>query len=171
MLCRNVEKGETAADEVRGISEGDVVVHKMDLASLKSVRECCEHLGNSLKKIDILINNAGVMYCPEMKTEDGFEMTIGTNHFGHFLLTNLLMPLIKEAAPGARIINVSSKAHETGEIQWEDINWDKTPYSPFKAYHQSKLANVLFTKELARRVDGSGVAVYALHPGAIAQDS
>jgi len=167
MLCRNVEKGETAAKEVRKNSEGDVVVQKMDLASLKSVRECCEQLGKSLNKIDILINNAGVMACPEMKTKDGFEMQIGTNHFGHFLLTNLLMPLIKEAAPGARIINVSSSTHEFGKIQWEDINWDKTPYSPFKAYSQSKLANVLFTKELARREDGSGVTVYALHPGAI----
>ena len=99
MLCRNVEKGETAADEVRNSSKGDVVVQKMDLASLKSVRECCEQLGKSLNKIDILINNAAVGAIPKMRTEDGFEMQIGTNHFGHFLLTNLLMPLIKKAAP------------------------------------------------------------------------
>ena len=103
--------------------------------------------------------------CIYMITEDGFERQMGTNYFGHFLLTNLLMPLIKKAAPGARIINVSSIAHEYGQIQWEDINFEKTRYSAGKAHSQSKLANVLFTKELARRVDGSGVAVYAVNPG------
>ena len=95
-------------------------------------------------------------------------MQIGTNHFGHFLLTNLLMPLIKRAAPGARIINVSSGAHKAGQILWEDINWEKTSYDAFKTYAQSKLANILFTKELARKGDGSGVTMYAVHPGAVA---
>ena len=85
-----------------------------------------------MEKIDILINNAGVMTCPLTRTEDGFEMQIGTNHFGHFLLTNLVMPLVKKAAPGARIVNVSSLAHESGVMQWDDINWNTTPYSPIK---------------------------------------
>ena len=96
------------------------------------MRECAEQLSNSLEKIDILINNAGVMVCPLTRTEDGFEMQIGTNHLGHFLLTNLVMPLVKKAAPGARIVNVSSLAHEQGVMQWDDLNWNTTPYSPIK---------------------------------------
>jgi len=167
MLCRNVEKAEVAATEIRKATEGEVVVHKMDLSSLASVREAAEQLGNSLEKIDILINNAGIMACPEMRTTEGFELQFGTNHLGHFLLTNLLMPLIKKAAPGARIVNVSSLAHEKGAMQWDDLNWEKTSYDSIAAYCQSKLANVLFTKELARKGDGSGVTVYALHPGVI----
>jgi len=167
MLDVNVEKGELAADEVRKSSEGDVIFQKIDLASLKSVRECCDQLGNSLDKIDILINNAGIGAIPKRMTEDGLEKQIGTNYFGHFLLTNLLMPLIKKAAPGARIINVTSSAYKSGQIQWEDINWENTPYDSYRAYQQSKLAIVLFSKELARRVDGSGVTVYAVHPGVV----
>jgi len=167
MLCRNMEKAEEAAEEIRKATEGKVVVHKLDLSSLASVRECAEQLGNSLEKIDILINNAGIMACPEMRTQEGFEMQIGTNHFGHFLLTNLVMPLLKKAAPTARIVNVSSLAHTRGQIQWDDINFEKTPYDAIKAYGQSKLANILFTKELARKGEGSGVNAYALHPGVI----
>lgn len=167
LLCRNTEKAERAAEDIRKATEGDVVVHSLDLASLASVRECAAQLGNSLEKIDILINNAGIMACPQMKTEDGFEMQIGTNHLGHFLLTNLLMPLLKKAAPNARIINVASLAHKQGSINWDDISYAKTEYSPFVAYSQSKLANILFTKELARKGEGSGVTAYALHPGVI----
>lgn len=102
------------------------------------MRECSEQLSNSLEKIDILINNAGVMTCPLTRTEDGFEMQIGTNHFGHFLLTNLVMPLVKKAAPGARIVNVSSLAHESGVMQWDDINWNTTPYSPIKVKQKNQ---------------------------------
>merc|ERR1712025_599134 len=167
MLVRDMQKAELAANEIRLETEGEVIIHKLDLASLESVREVAEQLGNSLDKIDILINNAGIMACPEMRTKEGFEMQFGTNHLGHFLLTNLLMPLIKKAAPGARIINVSSLAHTNGQMNWDDINFEKTPYDPIKAYGQSKLANVLFTKELARKGEGSGVNAYALHPGVI----
>merc|ERR1719232_1478645 len=162
-----MEKAEKAAEEIREATKGEVIVHKLDLADLASVRECAEQLGNSLEKIDILINNAGIMACPKMKTKDGFEMQFGTNHLGHFLLTNLLMPQLKKAAPGARIVNVSSLAHTNGQMNWEDINYDNTPYDRFKSYSQSKLANVLFTKELARKGEGSGVNAYALHPGVI----
>jgi retinol dehydrogenase-12 len=167
MLCRSTERGNAAAEQIKKVTQGDVVVHKMDLASLKSVRECAEQLNNSLEKIDILVNNAGVATCPFQRTEDGFEMQIGTNHFGHFLLTNLLLPLFKKAAPGARIVNVSSLGHTMGQMYWDDINFEKSPYNPLNAYTQSKLANVLFTKELARKTEGSGVTVYALHPGVI----
>jgi len=167
MLCRDMKKAETAADEIRQETKGEVMIHSLDLASLESVREVAEQLGNSVEKIDILINNAGIMACPEMRTKEGFEMQFGTNHLGHFLLTNLIMPLIKKAAPGARIVNVSSLAHTQGQMNWDDINFEKTPYNPIKAYGQSKLANVLFTKELARKGEGSGVHAYALHPGVI----
>jgi len=170
LLCRNVEKGEEAAEEIRKETEGEVIVHRLDLSSLQSVRECAEQLGNSLEKVDILINNAGVMACPEARTTEGFEMQMGTNHLGHFLLTNLLLPLLKRAAPGARIVNVSSMAHQSGTMQWDDLNWEKTPYSAIGAYSQSKLANILFSTELARRGEGSGVTVYSLHPGVINTD-
>jgi len=170
ILCRDMERAEAAAGEIRDSTKGEVICHRLDLADLASVRECAEQLGNSLEKIDILINNAGIMACPQMKTKDGFEMQLGTNHIGHFLLTNLLMPQLKKAAPGARIVNVSSLAHKSGRINWEDIHYENTPYHRFTAYSQSKLANVLFTKELARKGEGSGVNAYALHPGVIATD-
>ncbi|XP_075469634.1 retinol dehydrogenase 12 isoform X2 [Ascaphus truei] len=117
------------------------------------------------KKIHILINNAGVMICPYSKTEDGFEMQIGTNHFGHFLLTYLLLDLLKQSAP-SRIVNVSSLAHLFGKINFDDLHSEKS-YSSSLAYCQSKLANVLFTRELARRLQGAGVTVNSLHPGSI----
>ena len=170
MLCRDINKANIAAQEIKAETKGDVTVEKMDLSSLKSVRECVERLNKSLKKIDILINNAGVMMCPLSRTEEGFEMQIGTNHFGHFLLTNLLLPLIKKASPGARIVNVSSLAHKKAKIYWDDINWETNVYDSVKAYGQSKLANVLFTRELAHRLEGSGVNVYSLHPGVIATE-
>merc|ERR1712045_789739 len=170
MLCRDMEKAEKVAAEIRDETKGDVICHKLDLADLASVRECAEQLGNSLEKIDILINNAGIMACPQMKTKDGFEMQLGTNHIGHFLLTNLLMPQLKKAAPSARIVNVSSMAHKPGQMNCEDLHYENTPYNRFTAYSQSKLANILFTKELARKGEGSGVTAYALHPGVIATD-
>jgi len=170
LLCRSQERGEAAAEEIRKETKAEVIFHKCDLASLASVRECAEQLNNSLPKIDILLNNAGVMMCPLTRTEDGFEMQIGTNHLGHFLLTNLLMPLLKRAAPDARIVNVSSLAHERGRMNFDDINYEKRSYSPAGAYGQSKLANVLFTRELARKGEGSGVNAYALHPGVIATE-
>eukprot|EP00088_Acartia_fossae_P024555 TRINITY_DN2548_c0_g1_i7.p1 TRINITY_DN2548_c0_g1~~TRINITY_DN2548_c0_g1_i7.p1 ORF type:complete len:330 (-),score=108.70 TRINITY_DN2548_c0_g1_i7:1312-2301(-) len=170
MLCRSTERGEAAAEEIRAETKGEVIVHKCDLASQASVRECAEQLANSLPKIDILLNNAGVMACPLSRTEEGLEMQIGTNHFGHFLLTNLLMPLLKKAAPDARIVNVSSLAHERGRMFFDDINYETRPYKAWEAYGQSKLANVLFTRELARKGEGSGVNAYALHPGVIATE-
>jgi len=170
MLCRDTNKANIAAAEIREQTKGEVTVEKMDLSSLKSVGDCVDRLNKSLEKIDILINNAGVMMCPLTRTEEGFEMQIGTNHFGHFYLTNLLLPLIKKAAPGARIVNVSSLAHKKAKIYFDDINWEKTPYDSMKAYGQSKLANILFTRELAERLEGSGVTVHCLHPGVIATE-
>ena len=171
MLCRDTDKANIAAAEITAQTKGEVSVEKMDLASLKSVADCVERLEKSLKKIDILINNAGVMMCPLSKTEDGFEMQMGTNHFGHFYLTNLLLPLIKKAAPGARIVNVSSVLHRGAKIYWDDVNWERNTYSSLAAYSQSKLANILFTRELAHRLQAEGITAYALHPGVVATEA
>lgn len=117
------------------------------------------------KRLDILINNAGVMAMPKALTKDGFEMQLGVNHLGHFLLTNLLLDLLKASAP-SRIVVLSSLAHKFGQIDREDLNSEKS-YNKYKAYSQSKLANILFTQELARRLKGSCVTVNAVHPGVV----
>lgn len=166
IACRDLEKAETAAKEISAESGNEnIIVKKLDLADTKSVRAFSEQINKEERQINILINNAGIMMCPYSKTADGFEMQFGVNHLGHFLLTHLLLDLIKRSVP-ARIVNVSSKAHTMGSIQFDDLNSEKN-YSPLKAYAQSKLANILFTKELAQRLKGTGVTVYALHPGVV----
>ena len=115
--------------------------------------------------MDVLINNAGVMRCPRGVTAEGIETQLGVNHMGHFLLTQLLLDKLKQSAP-SRIVNVSSVAHTRGTINFKDLNSDKN-YDPSEAYNQSKLANVLFTLELARRLQGTGVTVNAVHPGLV----
>ncbi|XP_053553818.1 retinol dehydrogenase 12 [Bombina bombina] len=169
LACRDVLRGEGAACEIRASTGNDqVVVRKLDLANTKSVKEFAENIHKDEKKIHILINNAGVMMCPYTKTADGFEMQIGVNHFGHFLLTYLLLDLLKQSSP-ARIINVSSLAHLFGAIKFNDIQSLKSYFSP-GAYCQSKLANILFTRELARKLQGTGVTVNALHPGTVGSE-
>lgn len=118
--------------------------------------------------MDILINNAGVMAMPKALTKDGFEMQLGVNHLGHFLLTNLLLDILKTSAP-SRIIVLSSLAHKYGEINREDLNSEKS-YNKYKAYSQSKLANILFVQELAKRLKNTYVTVNALHPGIVKTD-
>lgn len=146
----------------------EVFVHSLDLSSLESVTECVKEITDKLEKIDILINNAGVMACPLTKTKDGFELQFATNHLGPFLLTLELLPLIRKGK-NPRIVTVSSLAHKNGKIYFDDINFSSIPYKPFKAYNQSKLANILFTRELARREleVGSGVTANCLHPGVV----
>uniref|UniRef100_A0A8C2E7J3 Retinol dehydrogenase 12, like n=1 Tax=Cyprinus carpio TaxID=7962 RepID=A0A8C2E7J3_CYPCA len=166
MACRDTEKAEAALKEVKDASGNqDVVTSRLDLADSKSIREFAENINKEEKRVNILINNAGVMVCPYGTTADGFEMQIGVNHMGHFLLTYLLLDLIKRSTP-ARIVNVSSMAHQWGTINLEDINSEKN-YDKQKAYSQSKLANILFTRSLAKRLEGTGVTAYALHPGVV----
>ncbi|MEY8014847.1 MULTISPECIES: oxidoreductase [Mycobacterium] len=154
MAVRNTAKGEAAAQEIPGAVE----VRRLDLQDLSSVRR----FADGVDKIDVLINNAGIMAAPYALTADGFESQIGTNHLGHFALTNLLLPRLTD-----RVVTVSSMAHWPGRIDLDDLNWKNRRYSAWLAYSQSKLANLLFTSELQRRLDSAGSPLRALaaHPG------
>jgi NAD(P)-dependent dehydrogenase (short-subunit alcohol dehydrogenase family) len=155
LAVRDTAKGEQAAAAIDGTTE----VRRLDLADLASIRSFAEAWDEPL---DVLVNNAGVMAVPERRTKDGFELQIGTNHLGHFALTNLLLPRIAD-----RVVTVSSTAHWFGRIGLDDLNWERRRYSRWRAYGQSKLANLLFTLELQRRLTdaGSPVRAYAAHPG------
>ena len=154
LAVRNTAKGDEAATTMTG----DVEVRRLDLQDLASIREFAEHTD----AVDVLVNNAGIMAVPYALTRDGFESQIGTNHLGHFALTNLLLPKITD-----RVVTVSSGMHLIGYISLKDLNWKARPYSSWLAYGQSKLANLLFTSELQRRLDaaGSPVRAMAAHPG------
>ncbi|XP_062857590.1 retinol dehydrogenase 14b [Trichomycterus rosablanca] len=168
MACRNCDGAQQAAAEIReqaGPGSGDLIIKHLDLTSLTSVRTFCREIIQEEEKIDVLINNAGVYRCPYAKTEDGFEMQLGVNHLGHFLLTHLLMDLMRKSAP-SRIVVVSSKLYKRGGINFHDINSERS-YDPASCYSQSKLANLLFVRQLARRLEGSGVTVNALSPGMV----
>lgn len=154
LACRNADKGAQAAATMTG----DVEVRGLDLQDLASVRE----FADSVDALDLLVNNAGIMAVPYALTRDGFESQIGTNHLGHFALTNLLLPKIAD-----RVVTVSSIMHWSGVISLKDLNWKARPYSAWLAYGQSKLANLLFTSELQRRLAaaGSPLTAHAAHPG------
>ncbi|KAG7511099.1 retinol dehydrogenase 12 [Solea senegalensis] len=169
MACRDVEKGEEAAASIRAANpKAQVEVRKLDLADTCSIRAFAQDFLREVDRLHILINNAGVMMCPYSKTTDGFEMHIGVNHLGHFLLTYLLIGLLKNSAP-ARIIVVSSLAHYFGWIRFHDLH-SQGSYNGGLAYCQSKVANLLFTRELARRLQGTNVTVNAVHPGTVNSD-
>jgi len=172
MAVRNVQKGEDVAAEFKNaMPNAQIKVGKLDLDNLASVKSFSEQILAGYNRLDILINNAGVMMCPFSKTEDGFEIQMGTNHLGHFALTGLLMPLLKETK-GARIVATSSIAHRTGNIDFEDINWKKRKYNTTQAYADSKLANLYFAYELARKLknDPNAPVVTAAHPGYTSTD-
>jgi NAD(P)-dependent dehydrogenase (short-subunit alcohol dehydrogenase family) len=152
-----------------GNIHGSVEVMELDLASLDSVRRFAEAFLAKYDRLDGLVNNAGVMATPQGKTVDGFETQFGVNHLGHFLLTELLLDTLKASAP-SRIVCVSSLAHDkmqgvTGEIVLDDLNFEKREYAPYVGYAQSKLANVLHASELARRLEGTAVSAFSVHPG------
>src|ERR1700742_2427738 len=154
MAVRDTRKGEKAALQIAG----QVEVRQLDLQDLSSVRRFADGVDNA----DVLINNAGIMAAPYALTADGFESQIGTNPLGHFALTNLLLPKLSD-----RVVSVSSFAHWPGRINFDDLNWKNRRYSAWLAYSQSKLANLLFTSELQRRLDaaGSPLRAQAAHPG------
>ncbi|XP_010882958.1 retinol dehydrogenase 12 isoform X1 [Esox lucius] len=167
MACRDLTRATRAAEEIRkATGNKKIVVRHLNLASMYSVRELAREFIASEDRLDILINNAGVMMCPKWLTEDGFETQLAVNHLGHFLLTNLLLEKLRSSSP-SRVVNVSSIAHKGGKIQFDDLFFEKRPYNSLASYRQSKLANVLFSRELARRMKGTGVTSYCLHPGVI----
>jgi len=138
---------------------------QLDLADLDSVRQAAAQIAERLPQLDLLINNAGVMAPPLSRTKQGFELQLGTNHLGHFVLTNALLPTLQ---PGSRIVNLSSRGHLRSPMRWEDPHFrDESQYEKWTAYGQSKTANILFTVELERRLGGQGIHSYALHPGVI----
>jgi NAD(P)-dependent dehydrogenase (short-subunit alcohol dehydrogenase family) len=154
LAVRTTSKGDAAAAGM----PGDVEVRRLDLQDLASIRE----FADGVDAVDVLINNAGIMAVPYAQTVDGFESQFGTNHLGHFALTNLLLPKVSD-----RVVTVSSVMHLIGKISLKDPNWKSRPYSSWLAYGQSKLANLLFTSELQRRLDASGSSVksHSAHPG------
>jgi NAD(P)-dependent dehydrogenase (short-subunit alcohol dehydrogenase family) len=161
MACRSIAKGELAQRDLSGSSQ---VVH-LNLASLASVRTFADDFKAKHDKLDLLVNNAGVMAIPYRKTEDGFEMQFGTNHLGHFALTGLLLePLL--ATNKSRVVSVSSMAHTRGTMRWDDLVWE-SDYNEWTAYGMSKLANLLFAYELQRQFEAAGVDALsvACHPG------
>ena len=166
MVCRDRERGETAQREIRRQSGNNAVeLMTCDLASQNSIRRFVEEFRRQHDRLDVLVNNAGVLLRERSLTEDGIESTFAINHLGYFLVSLLLLDLLKKSAP-SRVVNVSSTAHKYGKL---DIGaWAAgRDYSAFGAYANSKLANVLFTNELARRLEGSGVTVNCLHPGGV----
>lgn len=167
MAARNVEKGDAARDEILGdIPDASLDLRQLDLASLDSVREFTTKVLGDYDRVDLLINNAGVMGIPERATADGFEMQLGTNHLGHFVLTALLMPALLRAE-AARVVTVTSTARHLGRPVDPDDPHLRTKYEPWKSYGQSKLANLHFALELERQLDESGATVESLvaHPG------
>jgi NAD(P)-dependent dehydrogenase (short-subunit alcohol dehydrogenase family) len=165
MACRNLEKAEPVCEMIQTESGNpNIEVMKLDLASLKSIRNFTQKFSARYQKLNVLINNAGVFCMKREETEEGFEKTIGVNHLGHFLLTYELLPIL-EKIPEARIINVGSDAHFSGDLDLNDLHFKRRKYSGFKAYASSRLATVFFTQELAERVKEKDITVNSLHPG------
>jgi NAD(P)-dependent dehydrogenase (short-subunit alcohol dehydrogenase family) len=165
--ARDLNKAKTASEQVRKVAAangGSFELVELDLANLKSVRACADHLLAKGEPLDVVIANAGVMATPFGHTADGFETQFGTNHLGHFVLVNRIAPLIRT---GGRLINVSSAGHRRSNVDLEDPNFERTPYEPFVAYGRSKTANILFAVAFDRRHRKRGVRAAAVHPGII----
>ena len=164
LACRDPRRGESARATVREATGRDAELQLLDLADLSSVAQFADRWGDAA--LDVLVCNAGVMAVPHGTTRDGFETQIGTNHLGHFALVGRLLPALRRS-PGARVVVVSSLAHRMGRIRLDELSWERRPYRPWRAYGQSKLANLLFTRELDRRLRAhdNRVLAVAAHPG------
>ena len=170
ITARTEEKGLAAVAQLRELAPGgDFSFEVVELGSLDSIRSFTDRFLASHDRLDVLLANAGIMAVPYGRTEDGFELQFGTNHLGHFVLVNRLMPLLRASAP-SRIVNLSSAGHFASGINWDDPNYETTEYSKMDAYGQSKTANILFTVELERRHGASGVHAWAVHPGMVMTD-
>ena len=166
MACRTRTKAAAAQRDIDATHpKAETEFLHLDLSDLASVRKAAAEFRSKRRRLDVLVNNAGVMFTPETRTADGFEMQMGTNHFGHFALTGLLLPTLLET-PGSRVVTVSSIGHRPGSIDFDDINWEQH-YNRFRAYFRSKLANLLFTYELQRRLHKAKADTIAVaaHPG------
>ena len=167
MACRNLQKANSAAAQIEQTRPaGTTVVMELDLGDLESVGRFATEFQARFDRLDLLINNAGIMMPPYGKTPQGFETQFGVNHLGHFALTGLLLGLLIQT-PQSRMVTVSSSSHRFGRIEFEDLHWEKRTYQPNAAYGQSKLANLLFTYELHRKLTAAGQATMAVaaHPG------
>jgi NAD(P)-dependent dehydrogenase (short-subunit alcohol dehydrogenase family) len=171
MACRNQEKAAKAAEQVRAVATAPVDVVQLDLGSLASVDACAKGILDTEDRLDLLLNNAGLMWIDEAKTEDGFEMQFGVNHLGHFALTAHLSPLLLKT-PGARVVGQSSFGHRAGRLHLDDLMFEQRGYDRYRPYFQSKLANLLFTLEHQCRLTEAGQDNLALcaHPGSTRTD-
>lgn len=167
MAVRDVAKGETAAARIREtVPAAQLEVRELELSSLASVRRFAEAFLADHDRLDLLINNAGVMACPQGTTDDGFELQLGTNHLGHFLLANLLVPTLVAGAP-SRVISLSSAGHRFSDVDLDDPGFERTEYEPWVSYGRSKTANALFAVGFDARFADQGVHAFSLHPGGI----
>ena len=170
MAVRDLDRGAAAVGRIRAKVPGaDLEVRQLELASLASVRACADGFLADHDRLDVLVNNAGVMACPFGTTTDGFELQFGTNHLGHFLLTNLLAPALVAAAP-ARVVSLSSRGHRFSDVDLDDPNFEQTPYEPWVGYGRAKTANVLFAVGFDHRFADRGVRAFAVHPGSISTE-
>ena len=172
MAARNVNKAESVANKILEENKNAKIdIEELDLSRLESVKNFSHLIIKKYKSLDCLINNAGIMACTYSKTKDGFEIKMGTNHFGHFALTGQLISLLKKT-PNSRVVNVSSIAHTSGNIDFDDLNWEKRKYRTWSAYSDTKLANLYFTYELSRKLrkDKGSPIILASHPGWTATD-
>ncbi len=170
IAIRNLEKGGNAEAKIKVQNpNADVEVMKIDLADLESVKSFVSTFKQKYSQLDLLINNAGVMIPPYSKTKDGFELQFGTNHLGHFALTLQLLDLLR-TTKNSRIVNIASNAHKYGKLNFDDLNWEKRKYRAMRAYGDSKIANLYFTKELAMKLKDENIIVAAAHPGWTATD-
>lgn len=172
LACRNLDKGKAALARIESEQpRGSVSLAELDLGDLDSVTAFAADFAAAHERLDLLINNAGVMVPPLSRTKQGFELQFGTNHLGHFALTGRLMPLLLRT-PDARVVSVSSMAQRAGRINFDDLNWERRAYNKWGAYGQSKLANMIFALELQRRLvaSGSQLRSIAAHPGYTATD-
>ena len=160
-----VRSPEKAAKNLADV-QGDVQTAALDLGALASVRSFAASMLGQLQRLDLLINNAGIMACPLTRVGPGWESQFGVNHMGHFALTKALLPLL-EKTPGARVVALSSSGHKITDIRWDDIQWERSEYNKWAAYGQAKTANALFANALSRRLKGTGGLAFSVHPGGI----
>lgn len=170
ITARTKEKGQAAVAELtERVPDGKFSFEVLELGSLESVRSCADRLLDSLDRLDVVIANAGIMAVPFGTTEDGFELQFGTNHLGHFVLVNRLVPLLTRSAP-SRLVVLSSGGHVASDILWDDPNFGSSDYSKMEAYGQSKTANILFASEFDRRMGENGIHAWSVHPGMVMTD-